>query len=72
IPVNVIHAIPTTILYSLEGLQEIIDWEKIMKLQSKDGSFLSSPASTAAVFMRTGDRKCLDFLSFVLNKFADH
>nr|WJJ50359.1 diterpene synthase 5 [Cephalotaxus harringtonia] len=72
IPLNVIYSIPTTILYSLEGLQEIIDWNKIMKLQSKDGSFLSSPASTAAVFMRTGDKKCLEFLSFVLNKFADH
>nr|QWV53997.1 copalyl diphosphate synthase-like 1 [Chamaecyparis formosensis] len=72
IPLNVVHTIPTTILYSLEGLQEIIDWDKIMKLQSKDGSFLSSPASTAAVFMRTGDKKCLDFLSFVLNKFQDH
>ncbi|KAH9317871.1 hypothetical protein KI387_019640, partial [Taxus chinensis] len=72
IPLNVIHAIPTTILYSLEGLQEIIDWNKIMKLQSKDGSFLSSPASTAAVFMRTGDKKSLEFLSFVLNKFEDH
>ncbi|GLJ48427.1 hypothetical protein SUGI_1022160 [Cryptomeria japonica] len=72
IPLNVVHAIPTTILYSLEGLQEIIDWDKIMNLQSKDGSFLSSPASTAAVFMRTGDKKCLEFLSFVLNKFQDH
>nr|AFE61356.1 copalyl diphosphate synthase [Taiwania cryptomerioides] len=72
LPLNVVHAIPTTILYSLEGLQEIIDWDKIMKLQSKDGSFLSSPASTAAVFMRTGDKKCLDFLNFVLDKFNDH
>nr|QWV53998.1 copalyl diphosphate synthase-like 2 [Chamaecyparis formosensis] len=72
IPLNVVHAIPTTILYSLEGLQEIVDWDKMMKLQSKDGSFLSSPASTAAVFMRTGDQKSLDFLTFVLKKFSDH
>nr|AOG18229.1 copalyl pyrophosphate synthase-like protein [Taiwania cryptomerioides] len=72
IPLNVVHSIPTTILYSLEGLQEIIDWDKIMKLQSKNGSFLGSPASTAAVFMRTGDQKCLDFLALVLNKFGDH
>nr|AOG18228.1 copalyl pyrophosphate synthase-like protein [Taiwania cryptomerioides] len=72
IPLNVVHAIPTTILYSLEGLQEIIDWDKIMKLQSKNGSFLTSPASTAAMFMHTGDQKCLDFLTFVLNKFGDH
>ncbi|GLJ48438.1 hypothetical protein SUGI_1022410 [Cryptomeria japonica] len=72
IPLDIVYAIPTTILYSLEGLQEIIDWDKIMKLQSKNGSFMGSPASTAAVFMRTGDQKCLDFLAFVLNKFGDH
>ena len=43
-----------------------------MKLQSKDGSFLSSPASTAAVFMRTGNKKCLEFLNFVLKKSGNH
>ena len=42
------------------------------KLQSKDGSFLSSPASTAAVFMHTGNKKCLEFLNFVLKKFGNH
>ncbi|GLJ48425.1 hypothetical protein SUGI_1022120 [Cryptomeria japonica] len=72
IPLNIIHAVPTTILYSLEGLQEIIDWDKIMKLQLKDGSFLNSPASTAAAFIRTGDKKCLEYLTFVVNKFDDH
>ncbi|GLJ48435.1 hypothetical protein SUGI_1022380 [Cryptomeria japonica] len=72
IPLDIVYAIPTTILYSLEGLQEIIDWDKIMKLQSKNGSFMGSPASTAALFMRTGDQKCLDFLAFVINKFGDH
>nr|3S9V_A Chain A, Abietadiene synthase, chloroplastic [Abies grandis]3S9V_B Chain B, Abietadiene synthase, chloroplastic [Abies grandis]3S9V_C Chain C, Abietadiene synthase, chloroplastic [Abies grandis]3S9V_D Chain D, Abietadiene synthase, chloroplastic [Abies grandis] len=72
IPTDVLYALPTTLLYSLEGLQEIVDWQKIMKLQSKDGSFLSSPASTAAVFMRTGNKKCLDFLNFVLKKFGNH
>nr|Q50EK2.1 RecName: Full=Bifunctional levopimaradiene synthase, chloroplastic; Short=PtLAS; AltName: Full=Diterpene synthase; AltName: Full=PtTPS-LAS; Includes: RecName: Full=Levopimaradiene synthase; AltName: Full=Neoabietadiene synthase; Includes: RecName: Full=Copalyl diphosphate synthase; Flags: Precursor [Pinus taeda]AAX07435.1 diterpene synthase [Pinus taeda] len=72
LPPDLLYALPTTLLYSLEGLQEIVDWEKIMKLQSKDGSFLSSPASTAAVFMRTGNKKCLEFLNFVLKKFGNH
>nr|ACC54559.1 putative abietadiene synthase [Pinus densiflora] len=72
LPPDLLYALPTTLLYSLEGLQEIVDWEKIMKLQSKDGSSLSSPASTAAVFMRTGNKKCLEFLNFVLKKFGNH
>uniref|UniRef100_F2XFB2-2 Isoform 2 of Bifunctional levopimaradiene synthase, chloroplastic n=1 Tax=Picea sitchensis TaxID=3332 RepID=F2XFB2-2 len=72
LPTNILYALPTTLLYSLEGLQEIVDWQKIIKLQSKDGSFLTSPASTAAVFMRTGNKKCLEFLNFVLKKFGNH
>ena len=72
IPTNTLHAIPTTYLYYLEGLQEIVDWEKIIQLQSTDGSFLSSPASTAAVLMRTANTKCLEFLNFVLMKFGNH
>lgn len=72
IPTDALYALPTTLLYSLEGLQEIVDWEKIIKLQSKDGSVLSSPASTAAVFMRTGNKKCLEFLNFALKKFGNH
>jgi len=69
---DALYAVPTTFLYYLEGLQEIVDWEKIIKLQSKDGSFLSSPASTAAVFMHTGNTKCLEYLNFVLMKFGNH
>nr|AFU73872.1 putative monofunctional diterpene synthase [Pinus contorta] len=68
----VLYTAPTILLYYLEGLQEIVDWHKIIKLQSKDGSFLGSPASTATVFMRTGNIKCLEFLNFVLMKFGNH
>jgi len=59
-----------TLLYSLEGRQEIVEWEIIMEVQSQDGSFLTSPASTACVFMHTGDVKCLQFLNDVLAKFG--
>nr|H8ZM73.1 RecName: Full=Bifunctional cis-abienol synthase, chloroplastic; AltName: Full=Diterpene synthase TPS4; Short=AbdiTPS4; Flags: Precursor [Abies balsamea]AEL99953.1 diterpene synthase TPS4 [Abies balsamea] len=72
ITTNVLYTIQTTLLYSLEGLHEIVDFDKIIKLQSKDGSFLGSPASTAAVFMQTGNTKCLEFLEFVLRKFRNH
>ncbi|KAH9297120.1 hypothetical protein KI387_028802 [Taxus chinensis] len=62
--------IPASMLNALEGLEEVIDWDKIMRFQSKDGSFLSSPASTACVLMHTGDESCFAFLNNVLDKFG--
>ncbi|KAJ4768065.1 Isopimaradiene synthase [Rhynchospora pubera] len=72
IPVEVMHSVPTTNLYSLEGLQDVVLWDKILKMQCRDGSFLTSPASTAAVYMRTNDPKCLQYLECLVNKFGDH
>eukprot|EP00253_Pinus_taeda_P021517 PITA_21517 len=66
-----IYTIPSPLLYSLEGIQDIVEWERIMDVQSHDGSFLGSPTSTACVFMHTGDVKCLEFLSNVVSKFGD-
>jgi len=66
-----IYTVPSPLLYSLEGIQDIVEWEKIMEVQSQDGSFLSSPASTACVFMHTGDVKCLGFLNNVVAKFGN-
>lgn len=42
-----IHGVPSAMLYSLEGIQEMVEWERIMDVQSEDGSFVGSPASTA-------------------------
>ena len=62
------HSVHTTMLYSLEGLQEVVQWNKILKLQSPDGSFLSSPAATAVAYMKTGDSKCLEYLSYIVRR----
>ncbi|EFJ37773.1 terpene synthase [Selaginella moellendorffii] len=68
IPLDKLHSAPTTLLYSLEGLQDLeIDWQEILKLQSKDGSFLSSPSSTACVYLKTKDRKSLQYAMQVQN-----
>nr|CAD1838310.1 unnamed protein product [Ananas comosus var. bracteatus] len=72
IPLEVMHSVHTTMLYNLEALQEVVQWERILKLLSRDGSFLSSPASTAVAYMKTGDKKCLEFLTFVVNRFGDN
>ncbi|KAF7011990.1 hypothetical protein CFC21_026233 [Triticum aestivum] len=70
IPLDVLHAIPTTLLYSLEGLLGLqLDWEKLLKLRCLDGSFHSSPAATAAALSYTGDKECLAFLDRLVKKF---
>nr|QND75951.1 diterpene synthase [Thuja plicata] len=70
--VEELHGHPSTMLQCLEGVQEIIDWKRVLKLQSKDGSFSGSPASTACVFMHTRDIKSLQFLTSLVKKFGDH
>jgi len=66
------HSVHTTLLYSLEALQEVVQWEKILNLQSRDGSFSSSPSSTAMAYIKTGDKKCLEFLTYIVTRFGDH
>ncbi|XP_057799339.1 copalyl diphosphate synthase 2, chloroplastic-like [Salvia miltiorrhiza] len=61
IPKEMIYQTPTTLLFSLEGLGDL-EWERILQLQSGDGSFLTSPSSTAHAFMQTKDAKCLKFI----------
>lgn len=68
IPMDVVHKIPTTLLFSLEGFHDL-DWEKLLKLQMPDGSFLTSIASTAFAFMETNDQNCLRYLQRVIKKY---
>ncbi|CAA7047118.1 unnamed protein product [Microthlaspi erraticum] len=68
IPKETMHKIPTTLLHSLEGMRDL-DWEKLLKLQCQDGSFLFSPSSTAFAFMQTRDNNCLGYLRNVVKRF---
>ena len=68
IPKNIMHTVPTTLLFSLEGFPDL-EWEKLLKLQCKDGSFLLSLSSTAFAFMQTNDEDCLQYLTNVVSKF---
>ncbi|KAF2538443.1 hypothetical protein F2Q68_00018644 [Brassica cretica] len=68
IPKEIMHKIPTTLLHSLEGMRDL-DWEKLLKLQCQDGSFLFSPSSTAFAFMQTRDSKCLGYLRNAVKRF---
>ncbi|CAN6355956.1 unnamed protein product [Urochloa humidicola] len=68
IPKDVMHRVPTTILHSLEGMPGL-DWNKLLNLQSSDGSFLFSPSATAYALMETGDRKCFNYIDRIVKKF---
>ncbi|KAI3807367.1 hypothetical protein L1987_23295 [Smallanthus sonchifolius] len=68
IPKDILHKIPTIMLYSLEGMKDL-EWDKLLKLQSENGSFLFSPAATAFAFMQTKDQKCLAYLTNLVAKF---
>ncbi|RLN07457.1 syn-copalyl diphosphate synthase-like [Panicum miliaceum] len=50
---------------SLEGIPDL-DW---LKLQSPGGSFMSSAASTAYALIQTGNKKCLEYLTDIVDKF---
>ncbi|KAB1203283.1 hypothetical protein CJ030_MR8G019421 [Morella rubra] len=68
IPRDIMHRVPTTLLHSLEGMPGL-HWEKLLHLQSKDGSFLFSPSSTAFALMQTKDDNCLKYLKNAVLKF---
>ncbi|KAK9945295.1 hypothetical protein M0R45_010817 [Rubus argutus] len=68
IPRDILHKVATTLLHSMEGMADL-DWEKLLKLQSRDGSFLFSPASTAYALQQTKDRNCMSYLSRAVHKF---
>jgi hypothetical protein len=68
IPRDIMHKVPTTLLHSLEGMPGL-DWEKLAKLQSQDGSFLFSPSSTAFALMQTKDENCLTYLNNAVQRF---
>ncbi|KAI3472463.1 hypothetical protein Pfo_031291 [Paulownia fortunei] len=68
IPREIMHKVPTTLLYCLEGMPGL-EWKKLLKLQSADGSFLFSPSSTAFALQQSKDENCLKYLVKQVQKF---
>ncbi|XP_021281194.1 ent-copalyl diphosphate synthase, chloroplastic [Herrania umbratica] len=68
IPKEIMQNVPTTLLHSLEGMPGL-DWEKLLKLQCQDGSFLFSPSSTAFALMQTKDENCHRYLNKTVQRF---
>ncbi|CAK9269813.1 unnamed protein product [Sphagnum jensenii] len=69
VPMEILHNYPTTLVHSFEGLHKDVDWDKLLRLQCANGSFLCSPASTACALAYTKDEKCLDYLNKLLVNF---
>ncbi|MED6146898.1 hypothetical protein PIB30_039054 [Stylosanthes scabra] len=57
--------------YVSEGMQNLQDWEIVLKYQRKNGSLFNSPATTAAAFHQLKNTDCLDYLQFILEKFGN-
>ncbi|KAH7276973.1 hypothetical protein KP509_39G028800 [Ceratopteris richardii] len=70
-PLHLENSMHTILLHSLEGLHRSVDWDKVLRFLTGDGSVLLSPASTACALHYTKDERCLRYLERVLNKFND-
>lgn len=68
IPMDLLHKKPTSLLFSLEGMEGLV-WEKLLNFRFDEGSFLTSPSSTAYALQHTKDESCLAYLLKPVNKF---
>ncbi|XP_054816460.1 ent-copalyl diphosphate synthase 5-like [Prosopis cineraria] len=68
IPMEVLHSVPTSLLFSLEAIPGL-QWEKLQRVRSKDGSYLFCPSSTAFAFTQSKDPHCLNYLNSVAHNF---
>ncbi|XP_054816784.1 ent-copalyl diphosphate synthase 5-like [Prosopis cineraria] len=68
IPMEVLHSVPSTLLFSLEAIPGL-QWEKLQRVRSKDGSYLFCPSSTAFAFAESKDPHCLNYLNNVAQNF---
>ncbi|KAF0906465.1 hypothetical protein E2562_011459 [Oryza meyeriana var. granulata] len=68
IPREAMHARPTTLLHSLEGMEDL-DWERLLQFKCPAGSLHSSPAASAYALSETGDKELLEYLETAINNF---
>ena len=63
-----LHSVPTTLLFSLEAIPGL-QWDKLQRVRSRDGSYLFCPSSTAFAFNQSKDPHCLAYLNNVAQNF---
>nr|ADB55708.1 (-)-ent-kaurene synthase [Picea glauca] len=65
------HEYDSSLIYTVEGIHKIVDWNKVLKHQNKDGSLFNSPSATACALMHTRKSNCLEYLSSMLQKLGN-
>ncbi|KAH9321137.1 hypothetical protein KI387_015776, partial [Taxus chinensis] len=55
-----------SLIYIVEGIQRIVDWNKVLRHQNKDGSLFHSPSATACALKHTKKSTCLKYLNSML------
>ncbi|XP_054814352.1 ent-copalyl diphosphate synthase 1-like [Prosopis cineraria] len=68
IPMELLQSVPTSLLFSLEAIPEL-QWQKLQRVRSRDGSYLFCPSSTAFAFNQSKDLHCLNYLNNVAQNF---
>ena len=56
--------------YVAEGLGNLLDWNKVMNFQRKNGSLFNSPSTTAAALIHKYDDRALGYLNLLVSKFG--
>lgn len=62
VPAAALTSVPTTLLYSLEVLGDLLDPRLATAFRSANGSLGNSPSATGAYWAATGDPAALDYL----------
>lgn len=62
------HEYDSSLIYIVEGIHKIVDWNKVLEHQNKDGSLFNSPSATACALLHTRKSNCLEYLSSMLQK----
>ncbi|KAH9310979.1 hypothetical protein KI387_026014 [Taxus chinensis] len=55
-----------SLIYIVEGIERIVDWNKVLRHQNKDGSLFHSPSATACALKHTKKSTCLKYLNSML------
>ncbi|XP_057832573.2 copalyl diphosphate synthase 1 isoform X2 [Cryptomeria japonica] len=55
-----------SMVFIIEGIRNIVDWDKVLRHESTDGSLFHSPSATACALMHTKKSNCLMYLNSML------
>ncbi|GLJ24452.1 hypothetical protein SUGI_0466900 [Cryptomeria japonica] len=66
IEINHMNEYDKSLIFIVEGIRRIVDWDKVLRHQNKNGSLFHSPSATACALMHTRNFSCLKYLNSIL------